>query len=246
MQRMTSWGKRISLILLIIVAFWLLTTWRNDTQHQLVYHFTWHETAVVRSQQDQSWTMTNHFGYRVTVERGFVSSASLTLVPCARETAVSPFTVQRVYAGHGLSEADPSRWAGPLIESLTDGTQIELPMVSTSHDNYCQLHYLVAQAEATAVPDMSNQTLFLTGTYTTAESATLTPFTITTRLAWGGMIDIPALPQGNPVEITIERQMASLLAEVDFEQMSADDQAMTVLRSLVENTAVTLNTQSRN
>ncbi len=61
----------------------------------------------------------NDLGYVIDVQEGYISSASVQLVPCDPITS-GWWTVPTAYAGHGDSEVDPSRWVGPIIESFTD------------------------------------------------------------------------------------------------------------------------------
>lgn len=195
------------------------------------------------------WRVTNNLGYHIRVEQGYLVTRSVELIACELDHSLSQIIFdalpQPAYAGHGVTGHDLSRISVPQVESLTAPTAVTVVSTFGSEPAYCQAHYLLAPAIETAsnLPgqtDMLDVTLFIRGTYTAPTGHPPTPFTITTQLAWGALVDLPqAVPTPRQaMQITIRRNLGSMFDNLDFSRMSEAEQAQTILRSLVASTQI--------
>lgn len=204
----------------------------------LTYLFDW---------QSEPTTITNDLGYTISLDEAYLLNASLELVPCEDISFWDLFKAQTVYAGHGTSAISETRSLVAAVESLTQ-PQAQERMASASQADYCQVHYLVAPALDSAeflppiTPSFIGKTISLSGTYISAESAEPIGFSIESALAWGGFLALPApiTASNNPVELHVQRDMNSLFDGIDFATTSADDQAKSILRNLINNATTTV------
>ena len=209
----------------------------------LTYQLTWQEDGITLN--EQGWTMINDLGYTVNLEQGYIASLSLELIPCESASEEAGWwSVPIAYAGHGESEADPSLWLGPYVEVLTAVESVTFGKIWLDEVDYCGAHYLVAQAGETAVNlpktvGMARYSVYLEGNYVAQGSDEAIPFLIASPLAWGAQSEFDeAMIIGGDVTVVVERPLSSLFNGVDFEMMAEQTQAMAVLRSLMNETAV--------
>jgi hypothetical protein len=217
----------------------------TDTTESTPHHHTLSHTSYIlawdwgNAKQDDTggWRVINDLDYVIHITDGALVNAAVQLVPCP--DAVGWFAPSAAHAGHGGGKPDETRWGGPLRESLTKPTALDLGSVEVGEHRYCQAHYLLAQAEATG------PTMALTGTYLAPNSKMPVAFAIHTSTAWGGATDLPKdiVVNGNTGEaphcLTLTRNLGTLLDGVDFEAMTSDQQARAVLRSLTSNIRIT-------
>jgi hypothetical protein len=227
---------------------------------EITYYLDWTQDWVRPNEDGQGWSVINDLGYHVTVERGYLVTGSVQLVPCPQpdQGGAASWVIDRLlpstaYAGHG-GERDESKSTLPYVESLTEPTQVKLETVSVPQDAlYCQAHYLVAYGvEAAknlpAKPDMIGTSLLVEGVVRASETGPARPFSIKTELAWGTITDLrptagPAdhlrlTTDHDPVTVTLRRDLGTLFDGVDFDRMTEIEQAKAILRSVTNQTRV--------
>ncbi|MEM7332270.1 MAG: hypothetical protein AAF490_09270 [Chloroflexota bacterium] len=233
------------------------TTTQPTEGKEITYHLTWNSDGV--DQTNDGWFIENNLGYSITLKTGYLTTAAIQLVPCEEENAAQIdwfawLAPKTVFAGHGDSSSNPSRWIGPFIESLSTPELSTLGTITLEEvTNYCRGHYLVAQATDSAMNlptdvDMSRSTIFLQGEYIPPGGNEAVPFTIETLLAWGALDELSAnemaqiaLPD-QPSNIIVERQLSSIFDDLDFLNMETSEWEMAVLRSISNHTQISLQT----
>lgn len=228
---------RFFLALVGLLSGWFIATLTTSQaeveptpQLQLQYQLAW---------QNSSEPIVNNLGYTIELDQLELVNASLELIHCpGAEDHLTPTPAAQswlapavAYAGHTPGEADLSRWFGPLVESWPALTPSTILSITLDHWDYCELHYLVA-------PDETGRTLTISGRFTSPNTPQATPFEITTDLAWGAFFDVPTTPAGSQMTLTIQRDLPHLFDNIDFEQMTAEDQARTILRTLMAHSSV--------
>lgn len=223
---------------------------------EINYQMTWiwgEATAM-----ESGWQVENDLGYIVTVEEGYLISHTLQLLPCEdveQENASilnTVFGANTAEAGHGGDENDPSAILIPQVESLAVANALTFGSVTVPHTDYCTAHYLVARSDSVTLNmpenvDMYGLSLYVAGAYQKADSDETVPFVLQTSLANGKIADIRDESDGEPVrveitndsvQVEVQRQLDTLFDGVDFEMMDSDEQARTVLWSLIHDTQV--------
>ncbi len=210
---------------------------------------------------DGSWSVTNDLGYRVRVARGWITSYSMELVECpkeSREDDVTPFALvaallggRAAWAGHLSGTPNPAAIRPLQVESLTDLANRDVGAVTLAPQPYCQLHYLVARAgkDSPGLPadlDMVDASLHLEGTYQARDADRATPFTVHTDVAYGQLFD-HVVPAGSvlhvdtgreAVRVEVRRRRSHMFDHVDFARMADRQLALRILTSLVDDAAV--------
>jgi hypothetical protein len=227
---------------------------------EITYYLDWTQDRISPNEDGQGWSVINDLGYQVSVERGYLVTGSVQLVPCPQpdQGGAASWLIDRLlpppaYAGHG-GERDESKSSLPTVESLTEPTPVNLETVSVPRTAlYCQAHYLLAYGVDVAKnlpsePDMIGTSLLVEGLVRASETGPARPFSIKTELVWGTITDLrpaagPAdhlrLTTGrDPVTVTLRRDLGALFDGVDFDHMTEIEQAKAVLRSVTNQTQV--------
>lgn len=199
-------------------------------QLNLQYQLAW---------QNSSEPIVNNLGYTIELDQLELVNASLELIHCPgaedhltpTPAALSWLAPAVAYAGHAPGEADISRWFGPQVESWPALAPSTVLSVTLDHWDYCELHYLVA-------PDETGRTFTISGRFTSPTNPTPTPFELTTDLAWGAFLDVPTTPAGSQITLTLQRDLHHLFDNINLGQMTAEDQARTLLRSLMHHSSI--------
>ncbi len=140
------------------------------------------------------WSVITDLGYEVRVDRGWLVSSGLTLVPCGDDVGwagAGNFGVGTAYAGHS-GEVDLSGITSPIVESLTEPAVVEWRSSKIPSTRYCQLHYLLARSDERAVADaaqvdMRGFTLWIDAAYRAPGSAREHPLSVRIASAHGGL-----------------------------------------------------------
>lgn len=230
---------------------------KDDTVEvgDITYSMTWGWGDAIPT--ESGWQVTNDLGYTVTVEKGYLVSHSVQLIPCEYDGENAGllrdiFGANTVEAGHGGDENDPSAILIPQIEDLAVVNSIEFGATTVPYQQYCTAHYLVARSDSltTNMPDdidMYGLSLYLEGTYQAANSDELVAFALQTSLANGKITDIRPSTDSEAVRLAIgdeanhihvQRQLDTLFHGVNFATMDTDEQARTILWSLIRDTQV--------
>jgi hypothetical protein len=231
------------------------------TAHQVRYYLDWAWDDATKTADGTAWEVTNDLGYRVRVTRGYVTSYSMELVECPKDTAATPVasmgmflwsTVEgTAYAGHATGTPNPAAIRPMQVESLTAPAAREAGTVLLAPQTYCQLHYLVARAgrEAPGLPadlDMVDTSLHIDGTYRVPGTTADTPFTLHTAVAYGALFDhtvsstaaMQVDTGASATRVTIRRHLGKIFDGVDFVNMTDRMAAGQVLKSLIDHVEV--------
>ena len=218
----------------IILAGLSLNTETSESSalSELVYVLDW-DTDGINFNADNSWTVTNNLGTPITLHSGTLVSYSAELAACgeASNSIFDWLLPSAAQAGHGGDDPDQSKTTTLIIESLTDAGSTTFDQLFINPASYCATHYLLGPGN---LADDSEATLNLTGEYIDS-SGQVVPFTISTALAWGQLYNSDDLEFNaeQATAITIQRDLATLFDEIDFETMTEEEMAMQVLRNVV-------------
>lgn len=242
---------------------------KTRTAHQVRYRLDWVWDGVTKISDGAAWEVTNDLGYRVRVTRGYVTSYSMELVECPKDTAATPVaslgTLLRsiveatAYAGHATGTPNPAAIRPMQVESLTAPTAREVGAVLLAPQTYCQLHYLVARAgrDARGLPadlDMVDTSLHIDGTYRAPGTTADTPFTLHTAVAYGALFDHA---MGSPAaihvdtgtsatQVTVRRHLGRIFDSVDFVKVTDRMMAGQVLKALIDHVEVEIESVNEN
>ena len=217
------------------------------TYSDVTYQLTW--------RNDMVWSsgVTNDLGYTIWLDEGYLTNATVELIPCLRDAGEDATTwfPQTAEAGHGTDEADDSRLLIVYVDSLTDLTPTEVGTRSVSDEIYCQAHVLFSPSliESTGADiDMTSRTIVLNGRYQSPTSNEQVPFAIETDIAWGALVDLQTAAGGvatlqtgfAPATIVIQRDVTDMFTGLDFVAMTGQEQEMAILRTIANSVQVTV------
>lgn len=230
--------------------------------HRVEYRLTWGRDDGVTPGGDGSWSVTNDLGYRVRVARGWITSYSMELVECPKESRgeASPFGLlaaalgaRAAWAGHLSGTPNPAAIRPMQVESLIEPVSHDVGAVTLAPQPYCQLHYLVARAgkDSPGLPadlNMVDASLHLEGTYQARDADRATPFTVHSDVAYGQLFNHVA-PAGTSlhvdsgreaVRVEVRRRRSRMFDHVDFARMADRQLALRVLTSFVDDAEVAI------
>ncbi len=229
--------------------------------HSVQYRLDWAMDNVAQSPDGAAWEVTNDLGYHVRVTRGYVTSYSMELVECPKDTPVTPVAQLgtrlwsiiegAAYAGHATGTPNPAAIRPMQVESLTKPEAHAVGTVRLLPQAYCQLHYLVARAghDAPGLPadlDMVDTSVHIDATYRAPGSSADIPFTLHTAVAYGALFDHTvnsAAPMRvdtgrQAVQVTVRRHLGRIFDGVAFGTMPERAVAGQILKSLVDHVDV--------
>tara|TARA_B100000674_G_C37582831_1_gene797156 strand:- start:14 stop:715 length:702 start_codon:yes stop_codon:yes gene_type:complete len=159
------------------------------------YRYEWDRTGIETLSEGGPWFVVNDLGYTVTVDSGFLVSASVQLSQCEEETSTigylwnALFGIGSARAGHS-SEYNPAAITTGVVESLTMMPDIDAGTVTELAERFCSVHYLVAAGdkETRSLPpdvQMVDRSLWIEGTWRAPGSDEVVPFEVDTAMAWG-------------------------------------------------------------
>lgn len=156
----------------------------------------------------------NDLGYEITLTRGYLAFAAITLVPC--ETA-SLFSLRSARANHGFY--DPSLVEWPVIDDLLAPEARDLGGRSFPQRAYCRVHNLIAAPAGDAIKpatplDLSDTALYLEGTWR-APGGQSGALRIKSGVSNGGLLPLQVPAGASSVRVTIRRDVTHLFDGVD-------------------------------
>lgn len=249
--------------LLVGGLFWPTST----PSGTITYALDWETNGVVSTAD--GIVIETDLGYVVTLTEATVWSWSTTTVACEHDDRFSIWDsaaglveaslgAEPAAAGHG--DVDQAELVAPTIETLvraaelTDATTTVLGEVNVSEPTWCEGHWALSGSSGSdqASASSSDPTLALSGSVTSPDG-TVSPLDISTDIAWGAKAELltvdgtGAQPEtGEPISITVVRDLASTFDGIDFAEFDPDDLAATgandalavaVLRNLDGNTS---------
>lgn len=218
----------------------------------LRWSFTWDIEDIDFS--EGRWATTNDQGVTFTVETGWLSSYSAALAPCfaeeetewARRGLIERLLgIRTARADHGV-DIDPSALTGPIVEDLAGLTSTDSARLSFGPTDYCQLHYLIARADAdTADPapgvPMSLVTLRLNGHWTNGDEGG--DLEVESSFNYGALFSLDGRAESPPrghAQIEIRRNASLLFSGIEPNLLSENELAWQITKNLVDSTDLLL------
>jgi hypothetical protein len=212
----------------------------------LGWSFTWDVDGIDSS--EGGWSTTNDQGVTFTVESGWLSSYSAALAPCVAEEETEwarrglierLLGIGTALADHAV-DIDPSALADPILEDLAGLQSSDSVPLSFSPTDYCQLHYLIARADAETtdpapgVP-MSLVTLRLNGHWTDGEDGG--DLQVESSFNYGALFSLEGLaesPPGGQAQIEIRRKASLLFSGIEPNLLSENELGWQITKNLVD------------
>ena len=211
------------------------------------------------------WSVITDLGYEVRVDRGWLVSSGLTLVPCGDDVGwagAGNFGVGTAYAGHS-GEVDLSGITSPIVESLTEPAVVEWRSSKIPSTRYCQLHYLLARSDERAVADaaqvdMRGFTLWIDAAYRAPGSAREHPLSVRIASAHGGLSGLGQVDQAHHARrekdgtiaavetgrgdygVTLRRDLGALFDGIELDDALDEEIERQLLRNVIDNVGITV------
>jgi hypothetical protein len=181
---------------------------------------------------ESGWMVTSDVGIEVMVDRYVVRTWSAVVSACASDTdddlaLTDLLTVDEASASH--SEApDPAGATGPVEQDLAAAPDaVALGDGVITADALCGAHVAVAGGEGTG-DGRTEPTIEVSGTYRVPGAADAVPFSVTSVLAWGGVVELDEVPLvDGAARVLVVRDLSGLFDGVDFD--AADEEVATAL-----------------
>lgn len=226
---------------------------------EIRYRLAW-DRAGLEPAPGGGWAIDTALGYRVVLDRGYVTSHQISLVPCAPSADGGAWRSPGrllwglvggvAHAGHD-GEEDPSYVERSQVESVTALEDIAFGTVSVPPALYCKGHHVIGHADddTVGVPDVyggERLTLHLEGTWRRGEDGPHA-FVLRTTLAAGRALDL--IEGGGPrrldpseagLLVTVQRRPARWFDRVEFADDDPDGWARALLRAYVDGLSLTV------
>lgn len=241
---------------------------KSSSAHRVAYRLDWLWDDAKKTADGAALEVTTNLGYRVRVTRGYVTTYSMELVECPKDTGATPVArlgallwsavESTAYAGHATGTPNPAAIRPMQVESLTQPAAHDVGAVMLAPQTYCQLHYLVARAgrDAPGLPgdlDMVDVSLHVDGSYRAPGASADVPFTLHTASANGTVLDrtvnstaIRVDTGSDATQVTVRRHLGRIFDGVDFGEMTDKMAAGQVLKSLVDHVEVEMTSLHEN
>lgn len=231
------------------------------------YRFDWEWGSAQPDEMGNGWSVTNNLGYRIHLKQGYLATVSTEMIACPHthptpQSSLLPgiatafFAAKTAYAGHSGNKHDASQIPSSYVESIAAPKALLLTSHFGDEPDYCYTHYLIASAKSwmqnlPSDRNMIDTSLFLAGELQSPGSQEWTPFTVQSKLAWGGLLRPitqsaaevaivalePIFPSVN-VQVMIRRNLGTLFDNVDFATMNDETRARTILSMIVKSATV--------
>jgi hypothetical protein len=234
-----------------------LEGWIPSAQGQIQYLYGWSTDRIVFNEDASGWQVETDLGYAVSVNRGYLVSYQMQIVPCADATGTEEtigwiervFSVQVARAAHS-EEFNPAAIYTSYVESLSDPRELDAGIREGSDESFCQSHYLIARAEneTVSLPEdltMVDRSLYIEGTWRAPGSAEDIPFIVDTSSAWGALNnlfgpdeynmegrEIEVNPTDGSVLVLVKRDLGALFDGIDFMALSEAQLVTHLLKSI--------------
>jgi hypothetical protein len=255
-------GLLATLMLAIAIGCMPAPTEDPPSAHRVGYALDWNTDGVVPTPGGRGWTTSNNLGYEVELIVGYLSTYSITFVPCDDDPAAHKLPVvgaldawmgvRSAYAGHSSETMDPALLVPGIVEDLAEPRRYQTDTRLPPPTRFCRVHYLVARAERDAgnLPtghQMVDVSLYVEGKRKASAAEEWTPFRIETRSANGVVHDVAADGEafeantaiGSPTA-TVTRKLSTLFDDVDFDAMSDKKISWELLKRVIEGIEVTV------
>lgn len=211
---------------------------------RVTYHQDWVWGGAAPEDEGTGWSLTTDLGYEVHVERAWLTTYSVALVPCPEETddgvmaTLGEWLVPTAHAGHG-GTLDASAMDEPFVEDLSTPETTTLGTVDFTEGRYCRVHLLAAAAPEDAraadpLDDPSGTTMVLEGWFRAPGSEDARELLVETSLANGTFLELPdGLQVDGALEITIHRRLDTLLDGIELDRDDPSEVERAVLLALM-------------
>ena len=192
---------------------------------RVTYSLDWIWGEAVPTEGGVGWSVTTDLGYELQVERAWLTTYAVSLVPCpepVEEDDADPLAmlgewlVPTAHAGHS-GVLDDSAVEDPVVEDLSVPGITTMGTAELSPTRYCRVHLLSAAAPEDARGpaldgDPVGTTLVLIGRMRAPGAERWQELALETSLANGTFLELPDEPSpSGALEITIHRRLDTLL-----------------------------------
>ena len=162
------------------------------------------------------WMIATDLGYEVVLDKGFIVTSLVSLVPCGADTGLARvlnWVLPAAHAGHPPFD-DPSLVALQAKESFTPARTATLPVTTFSPSTYCSVYWLAARGASDG--DAANTSLRASGEW--RRNGTTGPIAIDTNFARAMIDDLPPIDaETDAAHGVVSRSVGSLFDGIDFE-----------------------------
>ncbi len=208
------------------------------------WQLSWDDAGIQRT--ESGWSTVSDRGATVHIERGWLTTATVSLVACDDIVAYAHepadllgdlLGIGTAYAGHP-GDLDPSAWTTGCVEDLVAAKTVDLDPLAVGGQRYCRAHWAADAAwEGTdALPDdrLIGATLVLVGSVALPSGRTR-PLSVNGQVGWGSLQDLSLAdaPDGGDLHVRVVRPLATLFDGIDFTDPDAEVDT-DVLRNLAD------------
>jgi len=165
---------------------------------------------------DAPLTMVTDLGYEVTIDKGFVVTSLVSLVPCEADTGLAQamnWFVSTAHASHPPFN-DPSLVDLHAKESFTPPRNAELPTVEFDRRVYCSVYWLIARGATGG--DLENTSFRATGNW--QRDGKTGPLSVDTNFARAYIADLPPMrPDAHAAHGVVNRSIGTMFNGIDLE-----------------------------
>lgn len=195
------------------------------------------------------FSVTTDLGYRVEIERAWLTNYSVALVPCPEPifedepwAVLADWAIPTAVAGDG-SETDASSIDNPLVEDLAVPRTTTMGTVEFPLGDYCRVHVLSASAPAEARSEVDGDptrvTVLLEGRVLAPTSDSWESLSVRSSLANGTFVELPRdVDVEGALDVTVHRRLDTLLHGIEFDLASAAEVERQVLLNLMGDVSI--------
>lgn len=208
---------------------------------RVLYTLTWDWGDTYADPETGARHFETNLGYHVVIEEGYVSSATLEMVPCAPEQASSWrkwYSPGIAWAEHSYN-VDASKVSGTLVEDMLSDEGLFFGEGESSGAVYCQVHLLYAPLEVVdrGGDARGNLTLYLRGSVRAPGAEKATPLEVSTSLRSGAVLDVESLAFQEG-EVRVLRHPSRAFEGVELDTLTSEEIAYEFLKGLGAGSAV--------
>ena len=218
----------------------------SQTVERVRYRLAW-DTSGVEARDEGGFALTNALGYRIEIDEAYLTSYSISLVPCGSAVASPLFgraPADEFERGHS-GESDPSALEPPRVEDLRWPSPLDAEAIEFEAATYCQVHYLSARSTADSLglpedDDYLGASLRFTGRW--ERDGVSEAFSVRSGQADGRIYEIEGFDEAEldatSIRVHVIRDLGHLFDGVDFQSQSELQMGQALLTQLTDDTRV--------
>lgn len=243
MWRRAGWAVAALVALRLATLAAAQPTPPSGATHVIRYRLAWRWGRAART-PDGGWEVVTDLGYRVHVNRGYLTSYSMELVECPPLAPLGWLLgPSPAYAWHSADMVNPATVRSAPVESLIALRAQDAGTVRLPPQAYCQVHYLIARATTAsrglpADVDMVDSSLGVEGTVQ-RDGTSPTALVVKTASPNALLRPIPRVDTGTQdTLVVLRRDLGRLFDGIDFDTAPGRVVANRIVENLVNGTRV--------